>query len=73
MLAGIKRADSCYLFRHATAITMPDNSAYLRHVQKMLAHADISTTQIYIHVSRSKLADVHVKSHPSALSNLSIF
>ncbi|WP_250207232.1 integrase [Alteromonas oceanisediminis] len=52
---------------------MPDNSAYLRHVQKMLAHADISTTQIYIHVSRSKLADVHVKSHPSALSNLSIF
>ena len=73
MLAGIKRAGSCYLFRHATATTMLDNGADLRHVQEMLGHADISTTQIYTHVSRTKLAEVYGKSHPSALSNLSIF
>ena len=46
-LAGIKRAGSCYLFRHATATTMLDNGAELRHVQEMLGHADTSTTQIY--------------------------
>lgn len=68
MLAGIKRAGSCYLFRHATAITMLDNGADLRHVQEMLGHAYISTTQICTHVSRIKLAEVYGKSHPSALS-----
>jgi len=72
-LAGIKRAGSCYLFRHATATKMLDNGADLRHVQEMLGHADISTTQIYTHVSRSKLAEVYGKSHPSALSDDSIF
>ncbi len=73
MLAGIKRNGSCYLFRHATATTMLDNGADLRHVQEMLGHADISTTQIYTHVSRSKLAEVYGKSHPSALSDQTIF
>ena len=72
-LAGIKRAGSCYLFRHATATQMLDNGADLRHVQEMLGHADISTTQIYTHVSRSKLAEVYGKYHPSALSDDSIF
>lgn len=72
-LAGIKRAGSCYLFRHATATTMLDNGADLRHVQEMLGHADISTTQIYTYVSRSKLSEVYNKSHPSALSKLSLF
>ena len=72
-LSGIKRAGSCYLFRHATATTMLDNGADLRHVQEMLGHADISTTQIYTYVSRSKLTEVYGKSHPSALSEESIF
>lgn len=72
-LAGIKRAGSCYLFRHATATAMFDDGADTRPVQEMLRHADISTTQIYTHVSRSKLAEVYGKSHPSALSDDSIF
>lgn len=72
-LADIKRAGSCYLFRHATATSMLDNGADIRHVQEMLGHADISTTQIYTHISRPKLAEVYGKSHPSALSNDSIF
>lgn len=73
MLAGIKRNGSCYLFRHATATSMLDNGADLRHIQEMLGHADISTTQIYTHVSRSKLTEVYGNSHPSALSDQSIF
>ena len=72
-LAGMKRNGSCYLFRHATATSMLNNGADLRHVQEMLGHADISTTQIYTHVSRSKLAEVYGNSHPSALSDQRLF
>jgi integrase/recombinase XerD len=72
-LADIKRAGSCYLFRHATETSMLYNGSDIRHVQEMLGHADISTTQIYTHVSRSKLGEVYGKPHPSALSDDSIF
>ena len=52
---------------------MLDNGADLRHLQEMLGHADISTTEIYAHVSCSKLAEVYGKSHPSALSEQRLF
>ena len=52
---------------------MLDNDADLRHVQEMFGHADIWTTQIYTHVSRSKLAEIYGTSDPSALSDDSIF
>lgn len=65
-LAGHKRAGACHLFRHATATIMLDNGAELRHVQEMLRHANISTTQIYTHVSRSVLTSTYQRSHPSA-------
>lgn len=71
--AGFKRAGSCHLFRHSTATIMLDNGADLRHVQEMLGHANITSTQIYTFVSRSKLKEVYNKTHPSALSDKGIF
>ncbi|MCH2192159.1 MAG: tyrosine-type recombinase/integrase [Gammaproteobacteria bacterium] len=71
--AGFKRSGSCHLFRHATATIMLDNGADIRHVQEMLGHADIASTQIYTFVSRSKLRDVYNKTHPSALSDKRLF
>jgi integrase/recombinase XerD len=71
-LAGFKRAGACHLFRHSTATIMLDNGADLRHVQEMLGHVNISSTQVYTFVSRSKLTEVYNKTHPSALSNKSM-
>ena len=65
-LAGIDKGGSCNQFRHAAATHMVDNGADIRHVQAMLGHADISTTQVYVHVSMKKLKDVYLKTHPSA-------
>lgn len=72
-LAGIKRFGACHLFRHATGTMMLDNGADLRHVQEMLGHASISTTQIYTHVSRQKLKEVYIKTHPSARGGSGLF
>ncbi|OCW97066.1 integrase [Alishewanella sp. HH-ZS] len=72
-LAGIKRFGACHMFRHATGTMMLDNGADLRHVQEMLGHASITTTQIYTHVSRQKLKEVYIKTHPSARGGSGLF
>lgn len=71
-MAGLKRHGACHLFRHATATFMLDNDADIRHVQVMLGHASLSTTQIYTHVSQKKLHAVYARTHPSALSKLAL-
>lgn len=62
--AGLNKKGSCSVLRHSTATLMHENGADIRHVQAMLGHAHISTTQIYTHVSPNKLKEVYLETHP---------
>src|SRR5438105_3396687 len=63
--AGIMKPGSAHLFRHACATHMLEGGADIRFIQAMLGHADLSTTEIYTHVSIDKLLEVHAATHPA--------
>lgn len=65
--AGIERRGACNLLRHAAATHMHENGAGLRNLQEFLGHADISTTQVYTHVTINGLRTVYSHTHPAAV------
>lgn len=63
-LAGIKKNVSTHTFRHSCATHMLKNGAPVRHLQEMLGHESLESTQIYTRVTINDLKEVHAKYHP---------
>ncbi|MEQ1977371.1 site-specific tyrosine recombinase XerC [Xenorhabdus sp. SGI240] len=63
--AQLNKPGACHLFRHSMATQMLDNGADIRHIQAILGHEKLNTTQIYTKVAIKQLKQVHSRTHPA--------
>jgi integrase/recombinase XerD len=70
--AKLGKTGSCHLFRHTMATLMHENGADIRHIQAMLGHEDIKTTQIYTQVAIRALQQIHAATHPAEARTLPV-
>jgi integrase/recombinase XerD len=64
--AELGKKGACHLFRHTMATLMLEGGADVRHIQEMLGHASLDSTEIYTRVSIRQLKAIHGATHPSA-------
>lgn len=63
--AKLGKGGACHLFRHTRVTLMHENGADIRHIQAILGHEDIKTTQIYTQVAIRALHQIHAATHPA--------
>jgi integrase/recombinase XerD len=68
-LAKIKKPVTCHLWRHSCATHLLKNKANLRHVQEILGHRSLATTERYLHLTITDLKEAHRKCHPREKGN----
>jgi integrase/recombinase XerD len=64
--SGVNKPGSCHLFRHAFATGLLTNGCDVRHIQIMLGHASLETTQIYTHLAMREVQEAHKRFHPTS-------
>ncbi len=63
--SGVAKPGSCHVWRHTAATLMHEAGADIRDLQELLGHAQLSTTELYTHVSIARLQAVHARTHPA--------